>query len=78
VVMEDEQIEDEDEIHCMEDKCSDAFLTFDAYEESLLQEKDSQRWDIEAILQTGEQQRYNLRSNANNIEENPTQKLLSK
>lgn len=36
VVMEEEQIEDEDEILCMEDKGSDAFLTLAAYEESLL------------------------------------------
>jgi len=39
--MEEEQIEDEDEILCMEDKGSDALLTLAAYEESLLQEKDS-------------------------------------
>lgn len=76
VVMEEEHIEDEDEILCMEDKGSDAFLTLAAYEESLLQEKDSQRWDREAVLQTGEQQRYNLRSNANNIKENPAQKAV--
>ena len=50
VVMEEEQIEDEDEIHCMEDKGSAAFLTLTAYEESLLQDQTSQRWDREAIL----------------------------
>jgi len=72
--MEEEQIEDEDEIHCMEDKCSAAFFTLAAYEESLLQEKDSQRWDKDAILQNEEQQRYNLRSNANNVKENPVQR----
>ena len=38
VVMEEEQIEDEDEIHCMEDKGSVAFLTLSEYEDSLLQE----------------------------------------
>jgi len=48
--MEEEQFEDEDEIHCMEDKGTVAFLTLAAYEESLLQEQDSQEWDIEAVL----------------------------
>ena len=49
--MEEEQFEeDEDEIHCMEDKGSAAFFTLDAYEESLWQEQDSQEWDREAIL----------------------------
>ena len=42
VVMEEEHIEDEDEIHCMEDKGSDAFLTLATYEEFLLQEQDNQ------------------------------------
>jgi len=36
VVMEEEEFEEEDEIHCMEDKGSAAFLTLAAYEESLL------------------------------------------
>ena len=36
LVMEEEQFEDEDEIHCMEDKGSAAFLTLSAYEESLM------------------------------------------
>jgi len=48
--MEEEQFEDEDEIHCMEDKGSAAFFTLAAYEESLLQEQDSQEWNKEAIL----------------------------
>jgi len=69
--MEEEQFEDEDEIHCMEDKGSAAFLTLAKYEESLLQEQDSQRWDREVVLQTGDQQRYNLRSNAKNDKESP-------
>ena len=59
--MKEEQFEDEDEIHYMEDKGSVAFFTLAAYEESLLQEQDSQQWDREAFLQNGEQQRYNLR-----------------
>ena len=50
VVMEEEQIEDEDEIHCMEDKGSAAFSTIAEYEEALLQEQDSQRWDREVFL----------------------------
>ena len=74
VVMEEEHIEDEDEIHCIKDKGSAAFLTLAIYEESLLQEQDSQRWDREAVLQTEEKQRYNLRSNENNVKENPTQR----
>ena len=52
--MEEEQFEDEDEIHCMEDKGSAAFLTLAAYEESLLQEQDSQEWDREVVLQSKE------------------------
>ena len=40
IVMEEEQFEeDEDEIHCMEDKCTAAFLTLAEYEESLLQDR---------------------------------------
>ena len=50
IFMEEEQIEDEDEIHCMEDKGSDAFLTLAEYEDSLLQDQDSLEWDKEAIL----------------------------
>jgi len=72
--MEEEQFEDEDEIHCMEDKGSAAFLTLAAYEEYLLQEQDSQEWDREAVLQTEEQRRYNLRSNEKNVNENPAQR----
>ena len=48
--MEEEQFEDEDEIHCMEDKGSAAFLTLAAYEESLLQEQDSEEWGREVVL----------------------------
>lgn len=43
--MEEEQFEDEDEIHCMEDKGSATFFTLAAYEESLLQDQISQEWD---------------------------------
>ena len=50
--MEEEHFEeDEDEIHCMEDKGSAAFLTMVEYEQSMLQEQDSQEWDREAVLQ---------------------------
>ena len=42
VVMEEEQFEeDEDEIHCMEDKGSATFFTLVEYEESFLQEQNS-------------------------------------
>lgn len=41
--MEEEQFkEDEDEIHCMEDKGNTAFFTLAIYEESLLQEQNNQ------------------------------------
>jgi len=74
--MEKEQIEDEDGIHCKEDKGNVAFSTLATYKESLLQEQDSQEWDREVVLQTEEQQRYNLRSNAKNIKENPAQRAI--
>lgn len=73
--MEEEQFEEEDEIHCMEDKGSAAFLTLAAYEESLLQDQTSQEWDKEALLQIYEQRRYNLRSHAYNVKENPAQNV---
>jgi len=76
VVMEEEQVEEEDEIHCMEDKGSANFSTLVAYEESLLQDQISREWDREAALQTSEQQRYNLRSKANNVKENPAQRVV--
>ena len=54
--MEEDQFEeDEDEIHCMEDKGSATFLTLDEYEESLLQEQNNQEWDKEVVPQTGDQ-----------------------
>lgn len=55
-IMGEEQFEeDEDEIHCLEDKGSAAFLTLAEYEESLLQEQNNQRWDTGVVLQSGEQ-----------------------
>ena len=79
VVMEGEQFEeDEDEIHFLEDKGSAAFLTLAEYEESLLQEQNSERWDNGVVLQSGEQQqRYNLRSNAKNVKENVAQEAAA-
>jgi len=78
VVMEEEQFEeDEDEIHCMEDKGNTTFLTLAEYEQSLLQEQHSQEWDRGVVLQSSEQQqRYNLRSNAKNIKENLAQRAV--
>ena len=67
VVMEEEQFEEEDEIHCMEDKGSAAFFTLATYEQSLFHDQTNQEWDREVVLQTSEQQRYNLRSKANNV-----------
>ena len=60
----------------MEDKGSAAFLTLAEYEQSLLQEQNSQEWDKGAVLQIGDQQRYNLRSNAKNVKENPAQRVV--
>jgi len=74
--MEEEQFEEEDEIHCMENKGSAAFLTLAEYEEALIQNQTSQEWDREVVLQTVEQQRYNMRSNANNVKENPAQRAV--
>jgi len=76
VVMEEEQFEEEDEIHCMEDKGSAAFLTLAASEESLPQDQSSQEWDIEDVLHASEQKRYNLRSKVNNVKENPAQRAI--
>jgi len=75
IVMEEEQLDEEDEIHCMEDKGSAAFLTLAAYEESLLKDQTSEEWDREAILQTEDQQRYNLRSRTSNVKERPAQRV---
>lgn len=76
VVMEEEKLEEEDEIHCMENKGSTTFFTLATYEESLLQDQTSQEWDREVVLQTDEQQRYNLRSKENTVKENPAQKVV--
>jgi len=74
--MEEEQFEENDEIHCMEEKGSAPFLTKATYEKSLFNEKISQEWDNEAILQTEDQQRYNLRSKMNNAKETPIQRVV--
>jgi len=76
VVMEEEQFDEEDEINCMEDKGSVAFLTLAAYEESLLKDQTSQEWDKEVVLQTEDQQRHNLRSRTSNVKENPAQRVV--
>lgn len=60
----------------MEYKGSATFFTMATYEESLLQEQDNQEWDREAVLQTEEQQRYNLRSNVKNVKESPGQRAV--
>ena len=49
VVMEEEQFEEDDEIHCMEDKGSASFLTLATYEKSLFNDQISQEWDSEAV-----------------------------
>jgi len=72
--MEEEQLEEDDEIHYREDKGSASFLTLTAYEESLLKDQTSQKWDGGAVLQTEDQKRYNLRSKMNNAKETPIQR----
>lgn len=53
--MEEKQFgEDEDEIHCMEDKDNAPFFTLVEYEQYLLQEQNSQKWDRGTVLQFGE------------------------
>jgi len=59
--MEEEKFDEEDEIHYMEDKGSASFLTLASYEESLRRDQTNQEWDREVVLQTEDQQRYNLR-----------------
>jgi len=61
VVMEEEQFEEDDEIHCLEDKGSASFFTSVAYGKSLFNDQISQEWDGEAVLQTADQHRYDLR-----------------
>lgn len=47
VVMEEEQFEEDDEIHCMEEKGSASFFTLVAYEKSLFNYQINQEWDVE-------------------------------
>jgi len=69
VVMEEEQFEEDDEIHCLEDKGSASFFTSAAYGKSLFNDQISQEWDGGAVLQTDDQHRYDLRSKMNNAKE---------
>jgi len=73
-VMEEEKFEEDDEIHCLEDKVNASFFTSTTYERSLCNNQISQEWDGKAILQTVDQQRYNLRSKINNARETYVQK----
>jgi len=59
-VMEEEQPEEDDEIHCLGDKGDASFLTHVAYEEALLSQPASQDPNEESICLTDEQNRYNL------------------
>ena len=72
-VMEEEQFEEDDEIHCLEDKGSASFLTSAAYEKSLFNDQISQEWDGGAVLKIDDQHRYDLRSKMNNTKETPIQ-----
>jgi len=72
-VMEEEQLEEDDEIHCLEHKGNACFFTSAAYEKSLFNDQISREWDGEVVLLTEDQQRYNLRSKMNNAKEAPIQ-----
>jgi len=72
--MKEEQFEEDDEIHCLEEKGNASFLTPAAYEKSLFNDQINQEWDGEVVLQTEDQHRYNLRSKMNNAKENPVQR----
>jgi hypothetical protein len=61
-VIEEEQPEEDDEIHCLGDKGDSYFLTHDAYEEALLSQPTSQDPNEESVCLTDDQNRYNLRS----------------
>ena len=74
-VMEEEQFEEDDEIHCLEDRDTASFLTSAAYEKSLCNDQISEEWDGKSILQTVDQQRYNLRSKINNSKETLVQSV---
>jgi len=75
-VMEEEQFEEDDEIHCLEDKGSASFLTSGAYEKSLFNDQINQEWDGEAILQIEDQHRYNPRSKMINAKGTPIQRAI--
>lgn len=75
-VMEEEQFEEDDEVHCMEDKGSANLLIKAAYEKSLFNDQISQEWDGEAVLQIVDQHHYNLRSMMNNVKETPVHKVV--
>lgn len=76
VVMEEEQFDEDDEIHCIEDKGSASFLTLSAYEKSLFNDQISQEWDGGVVLQTGDQHGHDLRSKMNNVKETLVQKVF--
>lgn len=69
VVMEEEKFEEDDEIHCLEDKGIASFLTSAAYEKSLFNDQINQVWDGEAVIKTTDQHRYNMRLKVNNAKE---------
>jgi len=76
IAMEEEKFEEDDEIHCLEDKFSASFLTSSAYEKSFFNNQISQEWDGGSVLQTVDQHRYNLRSKINNAKETPVQRAI--
>ena len=73
--MEEEQFEEDDEIHCMEDKGNATFLTKSTYEKSLSNGQISQEWDGEVVLQIVDQHQHNLGSMMNNVKETHVHKV---
>jgi hypothetical protein len=79
IVMEEDQPEENDEIHCLGDKGDASFLTQAAYQEALLSQQANQDSNEESICQTDDQNRYNLRSKQTNdkkYEQAPPKKLF--
>lgn len=73
LVMEEEQFEEDEEIHCLEDKGSASFFTLTTYEKSLFNDPIIQEWDGGVVLQIDNRHRYDMRSKMNNAKETHVQ-----
>ena len=65
-VIEEDQPEENDEIHCLGDKGDASFLTQTSYEEALISHQTNQESNDGSVFQASDQNRYNLRSKKNN------------